>query len=71
MLDSIEELLVLYPELKDGKEIDPLLLEEIQRLAHRHERSTELFQQFREQLGISAPTLEQIGDDSNEDETQE
>jgi hypothetical protein len=71
VLDSIEELLVLYPELKDGKEIDPLLLEEIQRLAHRHERSTELFQQFREQLGISAPTLEQIGDDSNEDETQE
>jgi hypothetical protein len=58
VLDSIEELLVLYPELEEGGDIDPLLLEEIQRLAYRHERSTELFSEFRQRLGIEAPEVE-------------
>jgi hypothetical protein len=55
VLDSIDELLRLYPELTEGGELDPLLLEEIQRLAVRHERSTELFRAFRARLGLEAP----------------
>ena len=63
VLDSIEELLVLYPELEEGGELDPLLLEEIRRLAYRHERSTELFREFRQRLGIEAPGVEmELGD---------
>ncbi len=55
VLDNVEELLVIYPELASGGDIDPLLLEEIQRLGHRHERTTNLFKQFRERLGIEVP----------------
>ena len=58
VLDNIDELLVLYPELRTPENLDPLLLEDIQRLAHRHERATELFQQFRERLGIPPPGAE-------------
>jgi hypothetical protein len=65
VLDSIEELLVLYPELEQADGLDPLLLEEIQRLAHRHERSTELFREFRQRLGIDAPRLELDGSSKN------
>jgi len=75
VLDGIEELLVLYPELEQGGEIEPLLLEEIQRLAYRHERSTELFREFRKRLGIEAPLIEvdqgggsQAGDDDGDTE---
>lgn len=78
VLDGIEELIVLYPELAEGTEVDPLLLEEIQRLAHRHERSTELFQQFRERLGIQAPALDMganqvhtSGSEGDENDTEE
>lgn len=55
VLDSLDELLVLYPELAEGGEIDPLLLEEISRLAQRHRRTTELFGSFRERLGLPDP----------------
>jgi hypothetical protein len=55
VIDSIDELLVLYPELAQAGDIEPLLLEDIQRLATRHERATELFKQFRERLGLQAP----------------
>jgi hypothetical protein len=53
---AVEELLRLYPELgEDASEIDPLLLDEIARLATRHERVTELFSGMRERLGLPAP----------------
>lgn len=55
VIDQIDELLILYPELKEEKEIDPLLLEEIGRLGHRHQRSSELFKTFRERLGYPDP----------------
>jgi hypothetical protein len=55
VLDSLDELLVLYPELAEGGEIDPLLREEISRLAQRHRRTSELFSTFRERLGLPDP----------------
>ena len=52
-----EEMVVqLYPELTEpGAEINPMVLETIQRLAERHEQTSELFSMFRERLGIPAP----------------
>ncbi len=58
VIDTIDELLVLYPELASVEDIDPLLLEDIQRLAVRHERATALFKLFRERLGLPAPGLD-------------
>jgi len=55
VLDSLDELLVLYPELAEGSGIDPLLREEISRLAQRHRRTSELFSTFRERLGLPDP----------------
>jgi hypothetical protein len=52
--DGIEELRIAYPELASGEELDPLVLEEIQRLAIRHERSSDLFEAFRERVGFGA-----------------
>ncbi|HIG10566.1 MAG TPA: hypothetical protein EYG30_03040 [Planctomycetes bacterium] len=58
VIDTIEELLVLYPELSGSEDIDALLLEDIQRLAVRHERASELFKLFRSRLGLPAPGLD-------------
>lgn len=60
VLDAIDELLIIYPELEEAEGIDPLLLEEIGRLAHRHQRTSELFKVFRERLGLPAPNLETV-----------
>jgi hypothetical protein len=72
---DIEELVVLYPELSESGPIDPLLLEEITRLAVRHERTSDLFAQFRERLGLpdpdgksAAPTPQNGEGDETEDE---
>lgn len=56
VLDSLDELLVLYPELAEAASIDPLLREEISRLAQRHRRTSDLFSSFRERLGLPDPT---------------
>jgi hypothetical protein len=56
---SVDEMLIRYPELEGGTDVDPLVLEEILRIAGRHERITELFAGFRKRLGIEdeqAPT---------------
>ena len=56
VLDSLDELLLLNPELAEaGVRPDALLLEDILRLAHRHERTSDLFQQFRQRLGLPDP----------------
>jgi hypothetical protein len=55
VLDNIDELLVLYPELEKAEDIDPLLLEEIGTLAVRHRRTTALFKVFRERLKLPEP----------------
>src|SRR5439155_4172253 len=55
IVDDIDRLRLVHPEIVAGKEIDPLVLEDISRLAHRHERMTSLFQQFRKRLGIPDP----------------
>ena len=56
IVERIQELVQLYPELAQrGAEVDPLVLQAIQRLAERHERASELFTAFRSRLGIPAP----------------
>jgi hypothetical protein len=52
--ESVEELLRIYPELS-GEDVDPLILEDISRLAAHHERITELFQAMRERIGVPEP----------------
>ncbi len=56
--EEIERLRILHPEIEEGGEIDPLLLEDIARLGFRHERVSDLFQKFRARLGIPAPSEE-------------
>ncbi|HVS12125.1 MAG TPA: hypothetical protein VMS76_19850, partial [Planctomycetota bacterium] len=46
-LDRLDQMLLLQPEGDD--------LGDVQRLAERHERTSELFKQFRERLGIPEP----------------
>lgn len=53
-LQSIDRLIAVYPELARG-EAEPEALEDVLRLAERHERTTRLFQQFRAKLGLPAP----------------
>ena len=52
---AVKELLLLYPELQEGAEVDELILEDITRLANRHERITALFRAMRERIGVDAP----------------
>jgi hypothetical protein len=53
-LQSIDRLIAVYPELARG-EAEPEALEDVLRLAERHERTTRLFQQFRAKLGLPPP----------------
>lgn len=55
--DSVKRTLLLYPELADldPADVDPLILEDIQRLAIRHERMSDLFSTFRRRLGLPEP----------------
>jgi hypothetical protein len=48
--------LELYPELNDPETaIDPLVREDLERLAAQHRRIGELFKGFRENLGLPDP----------------
>ena len=58
VMESIERLLALHPELKEVDGIDPLLLEDVGRLARRHERTSDLFVAFRRRLGVPDPGAE-------------
>ena len=49
---SLEQLAGL---IEGSAEVDPLWLSDIQRVAGRHERLTQLFSQFRERLGLPDP----------------
>ena len=54
---SLNNLIELYPELAvEGAQVDPRVLNDVQRLAERHERTTALFARFRERLGMPDPT---------------
>jgi hypothetical protein len=56
VLDALDAMRIENPELfEEGAEVDPLVLEDVTRLAHRHERVTTLFQKFRERLGLPDP----------------
>ena len=56
IVERLAELRALYPELDDPElEIDPYVLEDILRLAERHENTTRLFGQFRQRLNIPPP----------------
>jgi hypothetical protein len=54
-LQALERLKILHPEVLAGEVVDPLVLEDIGRLAHRHERTSNLFEQFRKRLGLPDP----------------
>jgi hypothetical protein len=58
VMESIERLLVLHPELDSEADLDPLLLEDVSRLARRHEKTSELFIAFRKRLGVPDPGAE-------------
>ena len=60
--ESVRELRSLYPELKEAAAADEMVLEDITRLAVRHERITALFQAMRERLGLEAPAGSGEGD---------
>lgn len=54
-LQALERFKILHPEVLAGQEVDPLILEDIGRLAHRHQRTSDLFEQFRKRLGLPDP----------------
>lgn len=55
VLARIQQFVDLHPELRNPEaKPDPLVLEDISRLAYRHRRVAELFRMFRERLGIPA-----------------
>lgn len=59
--EAVDKLMLLYPELDgDPYDIDPMILNDIQRLANRHERTSDLFEAFRSRLGIPAPGEEPL-----------
>jgi uncharacterized protein (DUF58 family) len=59
VLQRIDQMLLLHPELSEG-DVDQLLLEDLSRLAYRHQRLTELFQGFRKRIGIEdAPATDE------------
>jgi hypothetical protein len=56
LLERVELVLELYPELNDPETaIDPLVREDLERLAAQHRRIGELFKGFRENLGLPDP----------------
>jgi hypothetical protein len=56
VLERLAQLQELHPELEDpDAELDPLLLEELTRLAYQHRRVGELFEYFRRRLGVPDP----------------
>lgn len=57
-LQSIQGLRTLHPEIESGGSIDPLVLEDLARLAYKHQRTAELFQKFRKRLGLPDPEQE-------------
>lgn len=54
-LTSLENLRRLHPEIDGGETVDRLVLEDVARLAYRHQRTAELFQKFRKRLGLPDP----------------
>lgn len=54
---EVEELLRLYPEL-ETMDVDELVLDDITRIATKHEALTELFKKMRERIGVPAPPEE-------------
>jgi hypothetical protein len=56
VLERLAQIQALHPELADpDAELNPLLLEELTRLAYQHRRVGELFQYFRRRLGVPDP----------------
>jgi phosphoglycerate-specific signal transduction histidine kinase len=56
VLKRIRQMIELHPELRDSnRDHDPLVLEDLGRLAYQHQRIVELFKGFRERLGMPAP----------------
>jgi hypothetical protein len=54
-LDALEKFKSAHPEIPEGAEADPMLLEDLGRLANRHQRTSDLFEKFRRRLGLPDP----------------
>jgi hypothetical protein len=60
LLERVELVLELYPELMDpAAPIDPLVREDLERLAAQHRRVGQLFKGFRQNLGLPDPNENQ------------
>jgi hypothetical protein len=60
-LEGLRALVALHPELESGA-AEPDLAEDVLRLAERHERTSQLFEQFRARLGIPDPGAQPSAD---------
>jgi len=62
-LDALEKFKAAHPELlagsQEGVEADPRVLEDLGRLANRHQRMSDLFGKFRKRLGLPDPEAEE------------
>ena len=56
---SESRLAVVDRELTEGEEADPRVLEDLGRLANRHQRMSDLFGKFRKRLGLPDPESEE------------
>ena len=62
LLEQLDQIRDLHPELADpDHEPDPLLMEELSRLAYKHRRVAELFREFRRRLGVPEPVGDGTG----------
>ena len=66
VLDRIDQVRQLYPQIDEGGELDPLVRRDLLRLATRSERIHQLFRGMRQRLGI-----EMDGPDGQELETEQ
>jgi hypothetical protein len=57
-IDGLARMQTLHPELKSGGDVDAIVLEDVRRLAYRHQRMSDLFQKFRKRLGLPDPDQE-------------
>ncbi len=58
-LDALEKFKAAHPEIAEGADADPMLLEDLGRLANRHQRTSDLFEKFRRRLGLPDPASQE------------
>ncbi len=58
-LESLARFKILHSEIAAGQPVDPLVLEDLGRLAGRHQRTSDLFEKFRKRLGLPDPPVQE------------